>query len=189
MKCSFCDEQALFKCNCNQPYFCQHHLGPHLATLKNHPFELIDIVIEAKEQKKSRSKILDRLEKIEKAKAKITSKSKALISLIQNLNREEVKKLDAAAKYLLHLYQQEVYCPSEKKDIESFKDEEMVVNSVFIDEICERLEKIYREGLVSKIKISKIRRRKFLTSTLQEFSVGTFQLMGKFWLLEGRIRL
>lgn len=161
MKCSCCEEQALFKCSCTQPYFCHMHLGQHLASMRTHPFEIIDINIEPKNLRKSKSKILKRLEKIEEAKAQITSKSKALQTLIETLNREAILKLETMATNLLFLFEQEKFCASEVKDLESFDDEEMIVNSVYFNETCEELKTLYRRDLVSCVKVSKFRRNRF----------------------------
>lgn len=73
MKCLFCDAKALFKCSCDQPYFCDVHLGQHLAYYGSHCSEIIEFVMAAvmaaENQKNIKSRILKRLEKIEQAKS------------------------------------------------------------------------------------------------------------------------
>ena len=86
MNCSYCKKQAQFKCDCDQPFFCNEHVGRHMVTYRNHEIENIDLEVEVEKLRSSKSKILKRLEKILEAKAEITSKSKTLIVLTKKLN-------------------------------------------------------------------------------------------------------
>ena len=42
MRCSYCSNEAEFKCRCQYPYMCGIHLGTHMKTLGKHEFEILE---------------------------------------------------------------------------------------------------------------------------------------------------
>ena len=57
MKCSYCNEDAEFRCACEQPLMCLVHLGLHLKNNKNHQYENLDIQLEESRLTRLRSNI------------------------------------------------------------------------------------------------------------------------------------
>ena len=70
MKCSFCDQPALFKCSCSEPYICQSHFEQHFFDLGNHPFERAKI-FENQKISQIRKLAIKRINEIKRAKTSI----------------------------------------------------------------------------------------------------------------------
>ena len=162
MKCFNCEKQAQFKCDCDHPFFCHEHVGLHMMSFKNHHIGNIDIEIEDQRLRISKARIFKRLEKIEEAKADITSKSKALISLIGKLSCEAILQLDSIAKKLLILFQEDRFCKSDIEELERINSEDIKIHPFFIEGIWEEIDSNYKKDFITFEKISDHRRSEFL---------------------------
>ena len=143
MRCSYCLQQALFKCGCQQPYMCGTHLGIHLATLGKHGYEHLDITLEESRLKNLRSDILRKIKKINKAEKLIVSKTHALIKSIKLAHKEAIQRLYASRKKFFEIIELDRFCNSDLLKIENIEMIEFDLKFVEIDKILTKTENLF----------------------------------------------
>ena len=174
MKCSFCPETAKTKCNCQEPFMCQFHLGVHLSWIKNHPFEHLDIELEESELNKFRSISFKLLECIEKVKNELSSITYSLINQLNSHHKQSIDKLDRISKDCIQLLQHEKFCESELQKLKELESLKVIFKTVEIDSIKREIEKIYNQEFFSCSNSSQNAEIEFLNQHTGGFSCGAF---------------
>lgn len=91
MRCSYCKQEAEFKCGCKQAYMCGAHFETHMKTLEKHEFEVLDISFEQSKLQSLKSETFIRIQKIKEAEKMIEKTTKSLIKTIEKAHREAIK--------------------------------------------------------------------------------------------------
>lgn len=173
MKCSYCKDLAVFKCSCEQhAYMCPLHLSPHLATIPNHTFEYMDIVLENSKFQEFKSSIKIRLKELAQAKAEISTKSKALIQEIKSLSKQACLKLENISKNYIDLLMHEKFCQSELPILKELDKTEIIINYFDIEDLIIDINKLFSQEsilVLDKIEAQNIR---FLNSHVGGFYCG-----------------
>ena len=142
MRCSYsCFEEARFKCQCQQAYMCETHLGKHLLTLKKHDYEHLDIDLEQSRFQNLKSETLKRIQKINEAEKLISSTTESLIKTIKKAHKEAIKRLDKLRKNSFEILKHKKFCTSELPIIEEIEKIELDIKTVEIDQIMNEIEK------------------------------------------------
>ena len=156
MKCSYCEQAALFLCECTQPYMCPIHLGIHLASKPGHQFEELKLKLS-----KSKSIILERLQKVNEIKAQILKVSQTLIKDIKRLSYEADKKLSQISKSYLKMLQSDELCLSKIQEIEKIASNDIIIRPIDFENIRFQLVKQYSTKFSSCFDISEMRKNEF----------------------------
>ena len=119
MRCSYCLQEAEFKCGCQQPYMCGTHLASHMKNLGKHEFEVLEIDIEQSRLLKLKSEISIRIQKIDEAENMIAYTTKSLIKTIEKEHKEAIKRLDSLRTKYFEILEHKKFCNSEMPIIEN----------------------------------------------------------------------
>lgn len=172
MKCSYCEEIALFKCACLIPFFCRSHLGHHLASIPNHSFENIDITIPTPKLDRINSEIISRIIELKKAKAEISSKTKCLISLLDSSCGSTNKKLEVFINHYIEILGRQKFSKSEIDALEKIDSTKIKIKTVEVNEICQLVNETFSVELVSEIANLESKRAQFLKKHCSGFLCG-----------------
>ena len=171
MNCSYCNESADFKCDCQKPYMCPYHLGVHLKTKVNHQFENLDNEIKDLRLSKLRNKLLGRIQKVYKAKNEIASNTGSLIRSIERAFEQVSELLDAIINSYIELHKRQKFCGSELPILEKIESFNINIKTFRIDEITSKVQDAYSVDLISYEKIVQNGVSQFLINITGDFSV------------------
>ena len=146
MNCSYCNELALFKCACVNPYMCTVHLGIHYSITENHPFENLDSPSNNSKLQILRSKLITRLQKINQSKTDITQKTNTLIKTIERALKEAVENLDGIIQKYIGILSQNYNLNLDFSALEEIDSSEINFENIQIDEIANEIKRIYSKN-------------------------------------------
>ena len=149
MKCLFCPKRAEFKCSCKMPYLCSNHLGSHLSENGMHFFEPFNKVLENSRLTMLRTKVIANIQKIKESKTDFIIKTKSLINVIQKLHSDCINQLNSRINDYCEILQHEKFCESEMANIEKIETKEIIANSILIDDIEDKINKLYSKKIVN----------------------------------------
>ena len=178
MKCSYCDQAALAKCGCVQPYMCPLHFGSHFLDIGNHPFESAK-VFENLKINHIRQLCTKRIQDIEEAKNEIETKISTLISTIKSKHKKFANRLDNMIEFYQRLIEQSAFFESEAQEIENLEKMDIIVQDIGIDELANEIKKVYSEDLFTFKDKLQHRKIQFLNNHVGEFVTGVITIDGK----------
>ena len=143
MKCSYCSQGALFKCGCLEPYMCTTHLGDHLAALRGHEYEELDIEFDQSRLLKLRLEASKSIKIIKSAKILLSSNTKSLINDIQKAYIEALDRLEKIKKDCLDILEQDKFCYSKMPFIIKIEKMELDIKIDEIDQIETEIKNYY----------------------------------------------
>ena len=148
MRCSYCIQEAEFKCGCLQPYMCETHLETHKKTLGEHKFELLGINLDQSRLQMLKSETFKRIKKINEAKKLIAYSTESLIKTIEKAHKEAIKRLDNLRKIYFEILEHKKFCTSELPIIENIETIELEVKTVELYQIMNQVENAYGVELI-----------------------------------------
>ena len=143
MRCSYCLEEALYKCGCQQSYICATHLGKHLATFGEHEYGMLNIDLEEPRLQDLRSNILKKIQNINEAEKSIVLKTRSLIKAIEEELKGAIERLNRLKEECFEILMQKKYCKSDIPKIEKIKTIEFDLKFVEIDKILGKIENTF----------------------------------------------
>ena len=152
MRCSYCLENARFKCRCQLSYMCATHLEIHLDTLENHEIESLNISLEQPRLQELKSEAFKKIQKIKEAEKLIAYRTKSLIKTVEKSHKEAIKRLDILRKNYFEILKHKKFCRSELPIIEKIEKMELQIKIVEINQIVNQIEKVYEVELVNYLK-------------------------------------
>ena len=158
MRCSYCIQEAEFKCGCQQAYMCGAHFKTHIKILNKHEFEELDISIETPRLQRLKSEAFIKIQKIKEAEKMIASTTILLIKTIEKAHKEAIKSLDILRKRYFEILDQKMFCISELPIIEKIETMVLLVKTVEIDKINSQIGEAYEGELVYYLEKEKIRK-------------------------------
>ena len=148
MRCSFCSLPAEFKSAFSQKFMCQTHIGTHLMAIGNQRIELLNIDLGNKKLNSLRSKILKKVEKVNRVKNDITIKTRTLIKSIEKLFKVSLAKLDAFSNSYLWILKQNRFTESDMDTILKIEKMDFGVKAVDIEKIKKQIELEYSQEFI-----------------------------------------
>ena len=146
MRCSYCTEEARFKCGCQKPYMCGNHLPDHLdikrTTSGEHEFEPLIIQGQSKLQE-LRSSIFKRIQQINDAEKLMLSKTQTLIKIIGDLQKGALGRLNSSREECLEVLTRDKFCISELPKIGKIETVEIDSKFMEVDTILADTEIIF----------------------------------------------
>ena len=160
MRCSYCIQEAEFKCGCQQPYMCGIHLATHIKTTGNHEIEVFDINLEQPRLQNLKSETLKRIKKINEAEKLIAFRTESIIKTIEKVHKEAIKRLDSLRKNYFEILEHKKFCTSELPIIEKIETIELHIKTVEIDQIINLIEKNYGVDLVNYLEEERLKKER-----------------------------
>ena len=148
MRCSYCTLSAEAKCVCSRPFMCQTHLGPHMITMGNHSFEVLNVDLENERLNSLRSTILKEVQKVTILKVDITAKTRTLIKSIEKLFKLNLEKLDAISNSYLCILKQKKFTQSDLETIQKIEKMELKVKIIDIEKIKKQIDLDYSKAFL-----------------------------------------
>lgn len=148
MSCSYCNQKAIHKCKCNNPYMCSDHLNFHLASKPDHKYEDLSITLSPSTHLETNSDILKAIHKFNQAKNEISLKVSSLIERLIRLQKKITETLDGITKKYHQILHQEKLCKSDIAMLRKVKTLDVKIKSVEFDGIISQIEKLFPQELI-----------------------------------------
>lgn len=147
MKCSYCNNEPLFKCACIKAYMCQTHLGEHIATLRGHNYEYLDITFKDSRLRHLHSAINKTLSTLTQAQLNLTQQTKSIIASIKTQYKASLHKLDQVRKDYLDYLIKTKFCESEMQKLKEIEKTRIELNPFDLNDISCKINQVYNQEM------------------------------------------
>ena len=147
MNCSYCSEEAKFKCGCYGLYICSGCLNYHLNDSNEHSIDELKIHLGESRLNYLKQKLKNRLKSIEKLKSNILSSASEIISFIEHKSNQAVQRLEIWSNELKDLLQHEKFCSSEMQDVVKIEREKLIPWSFDTESLKDEVIRLYSKEL------------------------------------------
>ena len=178
MKCSYCDQPALAKCTCSEPYMCRFHFGQHLLDLGNHPFEKVKKFGDQK-LKQIRNLATKRIIEIKRVKISLILATKRLIRTLQTALTVAIKRLDDVGIVYHNLLGKVAFFETDNRMVEDLETMEVSVQDIEIDNIKKKIERVFLQDLLVFNERLEHQKIQFLNHHVSGFLCGAITSNGK----------
>ena len=163
MSCSYCLEEAQFRCGCRESYMCQTHLTSHknnmLTTFGEHEDEELTIDSGQSRLQELRTNILKRIKSVDEAINLMAQKTQFLIQTIKKVHKRAKGSLNGLREECLDILKHNKFCKSEFPKIKKIEIVKFDVKLVEIDEILASVENVFGVEITKYLDKSKAREK------------------------------
>ena len=151
MKCSYCDNEPLFKCACKDTYMCQTHLGQHLQLKFECARSLVPLEkpLEYPSLRDLHSKIKNILSTLNQAELHLIQQAKSLIALVETLTKASIQKIELIRKDYQHYLNKSKFFRSEMPKLKEIESTRVNFKQLDLNDIVSRLNQVYNQEILN----------------------------------------
>lgn len=150
MNCNYCNMEAAAICFCSKIHLCAIHLGHHILSKGNHPYEPINYFLKHDKFPLLKQKIERNIELIQEAQTNISKETKSFIKKIENLHKECIQSLNAKIEYLSNLLKINKFCKRDFTVINKICEEDLVIIELHEIEVDDDVESFFKQAFLAK---------------------------------------